>query len=197
MKKKIMTLGLAAAITVSTAASFAGSREPLIQLVESGQQGLHLYMDSLTDLAKLSIFDRNGVVLFRDKVNQRFDFKQKFNLSKLPDGTYTFEIESGNRIKKYQIEIIDSQTKIDGACEEIFKPVINQKGELLDVSYLNLDSEDVTLEMIAPGGDQIVRDDFSGMQTVSKRYNLSKLPSGVYLVVVKTEDRSFTFNVAL
>ncbi|MEJ2003602.1 MAG: hypothetical protein P8X57_01260, partial [Cyclobacteriaceae bacterium] len=76
MKKKIMTLIMAALFTVNAAASFAGSREPQIRLVEAGQQGLHLYMDSLTDLAKLSIFDREGIVLFRDNIRQRFDFQQ-------------------------------------------------------------------------------------------------------------------------
>jgi len=197
MKKKIMTFTMAALFTVNAAASFAGSHEPLIRLVESGEQGLHLYMDSLTDLARLSIFDGNGVVLFRDNVKKRFDFRQKYDMSELPDGSYTFEIESGNRIKKYSFVITQGDIEIDDECEAVYKPTIVQNGKQLDVSYLNLESGEVSIFMYDPNGKQILNKDLSGVQSVGKRFDLSKLDAGIYKVVVRTPERTFSRNVGL
>ena len=197
MKKKIMTFTLAALFVMNTAALRAGSHEPLIRLEEMGKQGLHLYMDSLTDLAELTIFDENGYQLFKERVNKRFDFRQVFDLSKLPDGTYAFEIESGNRIKRYSFEIAVDMVKIDPECKTIYKPMIIQNDEMLDISVLNADGGKVNVALYAPNGERLVDDQVSGLQSVGKRFDLSKLASGTYRVVIDKDNRSFTELITL
>ncbi|MEJ2005633.1 MAG: hypothetical protein P8X57_11860, partial [Cyclobacteriaceae bacterium] len=112
-------------------------------------------------------------------------------------GSYTFEIESGNRIKKFNFKIVDAEVKMDGECISIFKPTFLQNGDILDISYLNVDSGDVNLVLYDPEGNRIMQKDFSGIQSINKRYDLSKLISGSYVVVVQTPERTFKHHVAL
>jgi hypothetical protein len=197
MKKKIMTFTIAALFIMNTAALRAGSHEPLIKLEETGKQGLYLYMDSLNGLAKLSIFDENGYKLFNEKVNKRFDFNQVFDLSKLPEGQYAFEIESGNLIKRYSFEIVKNGVEISPECKSIYKPVIMQKNENLDISILNIEGGDVNVALYAPNGKRLVNDKVSGIQSVGKRYDLSKLTAGTYRIVISRDNRTFTELITL
>ncbi len=197
MKKKIMTFTLAGALMLSAAGSFAGSRVPFIKLERSGEQGLHLYMDSLSDLAQLTIYDTDKVVLFQDKIDQKFDFKRKFDLSKLPDGSYIFEIDHGNQIKQYSFTILNNEVSIADHCAAIFKPTFISKEYNLDISYLNLDKEAVSLSIYDQNGKNLVSEKVVNKQIVEKRYDLSLLPNGNYQVVIKTADRVFVHTVTI
>ncbi|MCA6078387.1 T9SS type A sorting domain-containing protein [Fulvivirga sedimenti] len=197
MKKKIITFTMAGALLLSAAGSFAGSRVPFIKLERSGEQGLHLYMDSLSDLAELTIYDTDKVVLFRDKTDQLNDFKRKFDLSKLPDGSYIFEVELGNQIKQYSFSILNNEVSIAENCKAIYKPTVISKENNLDISYLNLNGEEVSLSIYDQSGKNLASDKIENKQSVVKRYDTSLLPSGNYQVVIKTADRVFVHTVTI
>ena len=197
MKKKIMTFTFATVFMLSAVGMYAGAREPFIKLERAGEQGLHLYMNELTDLAKLTIYDSKRAVLFRDKILKTSDFRQRFDLSELPDGNYSFEIEHGNRIKSYTFSIAEGEVQIDDQSVAIYKPVIIQDNRKMDVSLLNLKGEAVTLDIYDALGNKLIDQSFSGEQSIAGRYDLSRLPSGNYQVVIRTADRVFTEVVSL
>ena len=192
-----MTFTFAAALAIQAAGVFAGSREPFIKLEASGEQGLNLYMDSLTGLAKLTIFDNKGAVLFKDNIRQKFDVRQKFDLSLVPEGKYAFEIEHGKQIKVYAFEINSGQIEMIAECYSLYRPTVTSKKGQIDVSYLNLNREKVEITLYGIYGRQLFQVNENGEQAIGRRFDVSRLAPGNYTVVVKSQERTFTEVIAV
>ena len=197
MKTKIISLTLAAVLTVTTVGAFAGSPEPRIRLAQMGDNVLHLYMDSLDQTAKFTIFDENRFALYEESSEQLLDFKKRFDLSKLPEGSYTFEIEHGNKIRVYSFQVDEHVVKVSDEIKEVFSPTILFKDDLLGISLLNPDAKDVKIELFDYKGNELISDMHQEKQNVAVRYNLTQLPMGTYTLIVKTNNRTYLKDLVL
>ncbi len=197
MKTKIISFTLAAVMTVTTAGVFAGSQEPRIRLAQMGENTLHLYMDSLDQTAKFTIYDVGRYALYTETTDQLLDYRKRFDLSKLPEGLYTFEIEHGNKIKIYEFSVKNHFVTVSEQISEIYKPTILFQDDMLGISVLNPTAKDVNITLVGPRGEKLITDLLEEQQLVSRRYNLSKLPMGNYQVVVKAEGRTYKQDLNL
>lgn len=197
MKTKIISLTLAAVMTVTTVGVFAGSPEPRIRLAQMGDNVLHLYMDSLDQTAKFTIFDENRFALYEETSEKMLDYKKRFDLSKLPEGNYTFEIELGNKIQVYSFEVDDHIVKVSNEIKEVFSPTILFRDDLLGISLLNPEAQEVKIVIFDNKGNELISDIHEEKQNVAVRYNLTQLPMGVYTLVVKTNNRTYLRDIIL
>ena len=197
MKTKIISFTLAAVMTVTTVGVFAGSHDPRIRLEQMGESVLHLYMDSLDQTAKFTIYDAGRYALYSETSEQLMDYRKRFDLSKLPEGRYTFEIEHGKKIKIYAFTVEDNHVEISDKIAEVYKPTILFEDDLLGISLLNPNAKDVTITLVDANGRSLITEKMEEKQMVAIRYNLSQLPMGNYQVVVKTDGRTYLHDLDL
>lgn len=191
MKTKIISITLAAVLMVSTAGVFAGSQDPMIRLAQMGENVLHLYMDSLDQAGKFTIYDELRHTLYAESWEEMLDYKKRFDLSKLPDGDYSFEIEHAQKITIYSFAVTDHRVIISPDVLERYVPTIVFKDDLLGISLLNPQASDVEITITDTSGEQLINDVLAEKQLVTIRYNLTQLPVGNYTVKVKTEGRTY------
>lgn len=172
---------------VSTA--IASSDVPNIKITASGLAKLSLIMEdmSTTTEAKIIIEDEKGYVLLTEEVRKTASFSKVFNLKNLPSGNYNIVINTQTRATIQPITLNGDDIKIHTAKRKvIFHPVIRQKDNFLDISWLASRITDVKVSIIAKNGASVFEDQVKNVFKLEKRYNVAQLEPGNYTVKVKT-----------
>jgi hypothetical protein len=178
---------------------FATDSKPSLRIVTSEKKIFTLIAENTKNtLLTIRIFDEQGINLFKEKVALDNNHSRSYDLSSLPKGTYEIEIEDNSSFRKYIVTSNSNDLKIKENSEgKIYKPVIKLEDNFILFNMLNLNSGDVSFAINNDAGEEIHVENIQNTQTIHKGYNLSNLPSGEYLIAVKTSNKVFTVEVNL
>jgi hypothetical protein len=178
---------------------FATDSKPSLKIVTSEKKIFTLIAeDTKNTLLTIRIFDEQGINLLKEKVVLDNNHSRSYDLSNLPKGIYEIEIEDNFSFRKYIVTNTSNDLKIKENDEEkIYKPVVKLEDNFILFNMLNLNSGDVSFAINNDAGEEIHVENIQNTQTIHKGYNLSNLPSGEYLIAVKTSNKVFTVEVNL
>ncbi len=146
----------------------------------------------------VALEDAFGANFATDKVKSTAKFAKKYNLTQLEAGNYRLVVTK-NFIKTIQPFELTSNNIILNELErrEKFVPSINQKGQNLDVNVLLGNYSNITVRLYSNEGLLTFEDKNYVVLTLHKRFDLSKLPTGAYIVEVVAGDDTQYFNINL
>ena len=134
--------------------------------------------------ATITIQNTEGVEIFTETVTGTTAKLRKYNLQKLEIGDYAL-IVKGKRSKLVQPFSVNIE-KIDvlmASRETIFAPVVVLKDRKLDVSASSFNKPGILLTITDNFGTTVFEEKYNAV-TLQKRYDLSKLSNGAYIVEV-------------
>jgi hypothetical protein len=146
----------------------------------------------------LSIKDNNGIVLYKESIEQSGIYNKGFDLTSLPDGKYLFELEKDIKIKT--VPFIVKSNKVELKKDEeiiVYKPYFRVDGDLLYITKLTLNDEPVSIDIYFNGfnytdGLELMHSEkIVGTKIVERAYRLSGLDKGDYKAVVKVNNREY------
>jgi len=178
---------------------FANDSKPSLKIINSEKKIFTLIADKAKSTSvTMRIYDEQGFNLLNEKVALENNYSKAYDLSNLPMGTYEIEIEDDFSFRKYIVTNSTNDIKIiENNKVKIYKPVIKLEDSFVLLNMLNLNSGDISFSINNDAGEEIHVDNIQNTQTVHKRYNLSNLPAGEYLVVVNTSSKVFNVKVNL
>jgi phosphotransferase system HPr-like phosphotransfer protein len=144
----------------------------------------------------IKIQDGDENTLLNETVKNVKGFTKKYNLSRLENGSYQMIItkKTVRTVQPFKIE--DGQVKMtETEKKEKFLPIINFKDEKLDVNVLLGNYSNIVVKLYDNEGREIMTDKHLAEFKLNKRYNLSKLPAGIYLAEVLAGDETFSYTV--
>ena len=150
---------------------------------------------------KLSIKDAFGIVLYNEMIENSGNYIKGFDLTKLPDGAYFFELDKGLEIKTIPFKVEATIVKFEKDMETvIYKPFIRSEENLVYVSKLSLNKQPLKIEVYfnnidSYGFELIHSETLENSQNIRRVYNLNE--KGNYKIVTKTEGRTFIDYVQL
>lgn len=146
----------------------------------------------------ISMEDAVGNQIMVEKVKDVQLFTKKYNVSKLEEGDYklivtkkTLRTVQPFRVNNKTVEISELERK------EKFLPVLNQNADKLDVNVLLGNYSNITVSIFDNEGHKVFDEKNYVVFQLNKRYDLSKLIAGAYLVEVMAGDESFYYTVKL
>lgn len=144
----------------------------------------------------IRIEDALGNELFTEKIQGSLLFIKKYNVSKLEDGNYSLVVTKKTlrtiqpfHINNRTVELTEVEKK------EKFLPVLNHKGNDLDVNVLLGNYSNITLSIYDNEGRKVFDEKNYVVFNLHKRYDLSSLSPGVYMVEVMAGDETFYYSV--
>lgn len=178
---------------------FAHDSKPNLKITNSEKKIFTLVTDNAKSTSvTIRIFDAQGINLLKEEIALGGRHSKSYDLSKLPNGTYELEIETFSSFRIYIVTITSNNLEIvENREERIYKPFVKLEGSNLSFNILNLNSKDVSLVINNVSGDEIYFEKIKDTQTIHKSYDLSNLPSGVYLITVKNSAKVFNVEVDL
>jgi hypothetical protein len=143
---------------------------------------------------QISIENQNGeTIYYKEASADQKDYRKVFDFSNLEAGDYklTAAIDGSTTERSFKID----NRKIAVGKEKIAtEPFFAYKEGVLALSFLNFSQEDIVVNFYDNNG-LIYSKEIGDQFNVNKGFDLSKLASGAYSVVLSTDNRNYTYNV--
>ena len=157
---------------------------------------------TLKDDAKnvyIRLKDQQGYTLYEEYIPGPVSYNRVFNVSSLPSGDYHLEMEFPTKHQILPVEISSNQVYLDESqLEEIFKPVVRQKGTKVSVNLLNTKQGPLRIlvydrESNQLLSQQILKDDMN----LGKQFDFSEAGPGSYLISLSCNNRRYAHTVTI
>ena len=147
----------------------------------------------------LSVKDINGVILFKEYIQEPGTYEKGFDLTALPNGAYIFELDKDLEINTIPFTVKQNIVLFEKEKEKtIFKPMVRTEGDMVYVSKLALNEEPLEIKIYFEGlnGYELMHSEtLDNTKTIERVYRLDGLNLGSYKIVCFTEGRKFIKNI--
>lgn len=145
---------------------------------------------------ELSIKDAYGIILYKELIQKSGNYVKGFDLTKLPNGSYFFELNKGLEIKTIPFTVESTVVHFDKEkATTFYKPVVKSVENKIYVSKLSLNKQLLEVKIYydynSGSYDLIHSETIEDTVNIQRVYKLSKSEKGNYKLVLKTEGRSF------
>ena len=135
---------------------------------------------------------------FIEKVKGQPSFSKKYNLTNLEKGTYRLIVQKKATKTIQQFELTQRNVLLyESERKEKFLPTLNQNGSKLDVNVLLGKYSNIKVKIYDTEGRNVYNDINYVVLTLNKRYDLSQLSKGAYIVEVVAGDETQYFPIKL
>lgn len=143
---------------------------------------------------ELSIHAENGdLVYYKQSAKSLNSYQKVFDFEGLKNGKYTMKLKvNDTRLSKEFA--VDSKGISVGESKLRFDPYFNYDENVLKLSYLNFDGENFRLNIYDENGlvyETKLGKDFN----ISSGYDLSRLNSGKYKIVMRSYNNEFAYSL--
>ncbi|MGB5780793.1 MAG: hypothetical protein WBM42_02880 [Eudoraea sp.] len=172
------------------------AKEPKVSLMTEGQsKSLIVALDSKNNKTILKIIDENQNIIFSEKISVN-SYTKKFDLDKLENGSYLFELDDSLRTLTYTIRVENEEVKILRRIENN-KPIFRKIGAKLYLNLLNLDSKDVEIKVFDSDNRTLFSEVVENENIVSKAFNFETAHEDRYTIVVKDGENTYYEDIVV
>jgi hypothetical protein len=190
------TIKLAFAVAGLAVATFATAVEkPKMNVIPiNSEQAIVSVTNENPAIFEVSIKAKNGDLVYYKQTSEPVtDFKQIYDFKDLENGKYDLNLNVNGTKVVNEFEVSGSGIKV-GESKVRFAPYFDFKNNELKLSYLNFDQENLKLYFYNQNG--LVYESKLGRDfNITTGYNLSKLESGSYRVVLSSYNNEFTYDL--
>jgi hypothetical protein len=200
MKSRVWRGLLAAAWVLISSAALLANEYPVLKLsVLGAERKVAVTVEGLVNDARLSITDRDGIVLHTEAVTANSLYRKVLNLRTLPAGTYNMLLETSSQelIQPFEIGAYGVVSRPEEA-RRIYAPVFLLNGRTLDVSWFTASATQVELKLADVAGYVVYERTFhAAAHKLERRFDLSQLKPGAYSVNLTANGRTWTKSIVV
>ncbi|SEP76954.1 hypothetical protein SAMN05421824_0266 [Hyunsoonleella jejuensis] len=146
-----------------------------------------------------TIKDENGIILYKDFIEQTGIYTQGFDLTALPDGDYFFELDKDMEITIMPFTVYSNKVTFEKEnSKTIFKPSTRVKDDMVFVNRLSMNQAPVEIRIYFNSGGaftsyELIHSEIltSEGNYIRKVYKIKDFTKGDYKIVYKTEGKTF------
>lgn len=114
-----------------------------------------------------------------------------YDFSEVKEGTYTFIIDTEFKSVEKTILVENQSLKVLNE-ETMYRPLISVEGDILTISYINLNEEDISIKI--EDNSHLYMDKKVGNDVAfGKKLNIEKLPKGEFTATLSTGDNTYNY----
>lgn len=185
------------AVFLSLATWVSATEKPTLNVIQvEGEKLLVAFHSENTTKVNLTIKDSEGNTIYYKSTRRPVsDLRQLYDISNLENGTYLFQVGVNDYKISRKVTINQDQLSVS---EPVFfyPPLIKINDRLLDIIYLNQGLELLTLK-IYKGNELVYTTGLGDQFVVKNRFDMGKLPSGSYQIILETGTEVFPYYANL
>lgn len=143
---------------------------------------------------EISITNASGDEVYYKKVlGEQQNFKRMYDLSKLDYGVYNVKVKTDGELNEQLVTVSTKGVEL-GETIKVVHPFFSYKDNTLILTYLNYSGDAMSLSVYNSDG-LIWSKEMGDKFELQKAFDLSKLETGEYKVVLASEDRNYEYNL--
>lgn len=185
------------ACALIVAATVSATKIPTLNVIPvEKQKALVAFETAKPAAVELSVKNNAGEILYYKKSETPVDqMRMVFDFQDLKDGVYDVSLDFNNCKINREVSISRHQLVNVGEQKRAFGPYCKFEDNLLKVSYLNNDQKNVRMNIYQDG--QLVAGKKLGKDMcIQQAFDLSKLESGQYEIVLTSSNDEYLFTVS-
>ena len=188
--KFLSVLALVAVVGIATAVE-----KPKMNVIAlSDEKALIAIANENPAYFELSILAENGdLVFYKESATETTDLRQIINYSNMEIGLYTLKLKVKDTYVSRDFEINSKGMKV-GESKMNYAPHFDFSSDILKLSYLNFDEENVRFKIYS-NGDLVFENKLGKEFVLTAGYDLSKLEKGKYQVELATLNQQFIYDI--
>lgn len=145
---------------------------------------------------KVVVKNKKGRIIQQAMINLSETLLEDLELSSLPNGFYSFEIDKYSEIKITPFVVISNQVVIDQKNSQIiFKPVLRVNGMFVYLTQLNLEKKHMQVEIYDIDKNRIYTEVLKDDIKLERIYDFSKYKGMKVQIKLKSQNRTFVHNL--
>jgi len=195
--KKLLKFSFLLAVVLSTAGMHANVAD--FSLLVKKEEGKTVQFTlNTSEKTDLSLFDPDNELIHSETILGKQIFNRSYNLSTLPDGIYILEAKTALKTARYEITLSgNTATVVEKPVAEVYKPTLVHENRVVTLSILNFNSAPVNVIIYGTDGTEWYEGTFEGKQDFFKKFDLSRIPTGIYTFDISYNGRNFSNTVAI
>ena len=147
----------------------------------------------------LLIKDFNGLVLYKEAIQETGEYSKGFDLTSLPNGEYYFELDTELEIVVIPFDVESSEVNFrKGDKTTIFKPMVRVKDDKVFVSRTSFEEAPMDFKIYyADNSDVVLSEKFENEPFIERVYDFSSSKKGEYLFVFRSNGRKYIKSVKI
>ena len=145
----------------------------------------------------LSIKDNNGVILFKEYIQESGIYTKGFDLTTLPNGEYVFELDKDLEINSIPFTVKSNLVVFEKENEKtIFKPFVRVKNDFVYITKLALNEEPLEIKVYfsrfdSSDSELMLTEKIVNTKIIERIFKLDGLDFGTYKIVMHSEGKQF------
>ncbi|MGJ5642917.1 hypothetical protein [Formosa sp. S-31] len=199
MKLSICVLLAVSSIATGYAKTFSSKKD------DKEKMEITLSLRYVKEGQQLLIKDLNGLIIYKEEIEETGYYNHKFDLTNLPNGDYYFEHQKAFQIKIIPFQVSTNDVSFKTEAEMlIYKPVVKFKNNQLLLTKLALEKEDLNVKIYydaTPNSssdyDLIYTETITNTLNIERIYQLSPKQKGDYKIILESNGRTYTENISI
>jgi len=136
---------------------------------------------------EIQLFDENSNLIYSMETEAPIeDLTKRYNLSGLEDGNYLYIVKTNLEKVTKHLAIEDGQVHVMD-IRKTLSPYIYQQDDLVKVSYLNFENENIKMYVYSQNGKLLSENELGNEFAIHKGIRLSDLNPGTYELVLAND----------
>lgn len=189
-KQFLSVLALVAVVGIATAVE-----KPKMNVIAlSDENALIAIANENPAYFELSILAENGdLVYYKESATETTDLRQIINYSNMENGLYTLKLKVKDTYVSRDFEINSKGMKV-GESKMKYTPHFAYSSDVLKLSYLNFDQENIKLKIYSEG-DLVYEKRLGKEFVISAGFDISQLEGGKYEIELSSMYNQFSYNI--
>jgi len=142
----------------------------------------------------ISLQDDINHELWKLNLENSLSFSKNFDLSLLPNGVYSFEVEDEYSISISQITIVGTEMSFSEE-RKIYKPVFVQDNELVTLTFKTSNLNYGEIDVIDPSGEKLYSETIGENENFKKTFDFSEVENEYFLIATTLDNKRFYYTV--
>ena len=159
--------------------------------IEKNEKAVTLrIIGSLKDKIDIKLTDDYGTTLYSENVENTMLYTKKLVLANLKNGTYYISVQRKMTRTTESMELTDANVTLNESGRiDILLPYVSLKDDKVDINCMAKGNTNIIIRFFDTEGKLILEDVNKNVFNVNKRFDLSKLSYGVYIVNIIYDDQ--------
>ncbi len=186
-------------VTADNVATFSiGTSEVRMQTTQSKLLNINVGNTQKDEVVHIQIQNDANEVIFSDCFIGANLYARRYNMDELAIGEYNVIIEKDAVKAIHSIRIHRKGISVgEKANRLVFKPIIEQEGDLLKLQVTLDEPEQIKVSFINTDNSVIFTQKYRNVDTFTKTYNLAEMPAGTYTVKIEMPDNTATQSITV